>query len=146
MSATGNIGRGFTQQGFTLIEALVVVAIVGLLAGLVAPRIQSMISGQEFRTARSQFILSVREARALAIRSSDPSRFSIVNNGRGFQLERDEPEILPEAVSLSSQGKSDSVVFYPDGTSNGALFTLTGRNQREQFVIFPTTGIIAEVQ
>jgi prepilin-type N-terminal cleavage/methylation domain-containing protein len=47
MLATGN-GR---DAGFTLIEALVVVAIAALISGLAFPRMQSLIGGQEFRMA-----------------------------------------------------------------------------------------------
>lgn len=146
MSAIGDWTPRSSQSGFTLIEALVVVGIVALLASIVAPRIQGIISGQEFRTARSSLILGVRETRALAIRSGGPARFAIEQNGRSFQVHQRAAQKLPQSVALSSEGKTNSVVFYPDGTSNGALFSLRSKDRREQFVIFPTTGIIAEVQ
>src|SRR6267378_7701753 len=42
------------QRGFTLIELLVVVVIIGLLAGLVAPRYFGQVGKSEVNTARAQ--------------------------------------------------------------------------------------------
>ncbi len=42
------------QSGFTLLELLVVILIIGLLTGIVAPRFMSQISRSEVTTARAQ--------------------------------------------------------------------------------------------
>jgi general secretion pathway protein G len=44
----------FVQSGFTLLELMVVVAIIGLLAGYVAPRYFSQLSKSERQTALAQ--------------------------------------------------------------------------------------------
>ncbi|MDR1367337.1 MAG: type II secretion system major pseudopilin GspG [Candidatus Accumulibacter sp.] len=48
-----NVPR-FIQSGFTLLELMVVVAIIGLLAGYVAPRYFSQLSKSERQTAQAQ--------------------------------------------------------------------------------------------
>jgi general secretion pathway protein G len=48
------VGSGSPQSGFTLIELLVVVVIIGLLAGLVAPRYFGQVGKSEVNTARAQ--------------------------------------------------------------------------------------------
>ncbi len=46
--------RTAPQRGFTLLELLVVILIIGLLTGIVAPRFMSQISRSEVTTARAQ--------------------------------------------------------------------------------------------
>jgi general secretion pathway protein G len=48
------IGKRGRTRGFTLVELLVVLAILGLLATLVGPRVMSTLSGAKSKTARLQ--------------------------------------------------------------------------------------------
>src|SRR5438477_7149999 len=49
-----NAGMSYQQRGFTLLELLVVILIIGLLTGIVAPRFLGQISRSETTTARAQ--------------------------------------------------------------------------------------------
>ncbi len=46
--------RPFAQRGFTLLELLVVILIIGLLTGIVAPRLIGQVSKSEVTAARAQ--------------------------------------------------------------------------------------------
>jgi len=54
-------GNAAHEAGFTLVEMLVVLAIIGLIVGLVAPRVFNQLSGAKVRTAHIQ-IESFRNA------------------------------------------------------------------------------------
>ena len=146
MSATGNTRGRVSPQGFTLIETLVVIAIVALISGLVFPRLQGLITGQEFRTARSQVLLGVREARALAIRSGRKAQFDIDASGTSFQIQGRAPQNLAASVKLVPIELREPIAFFVDGTSNGGRIALVGHDRREEYLIFPTTGLIVEVR
>src|ERR1700681_3048700 len=57
MTASTTTSRGWRPSGFTLIELLVVIIVIGLLAGLVGPRILGRVSEAKSATARTQIEL-----------------------------------------------------------------------------------------
>ncbi|MDM7948593.1 type II secretion system major pseudopilin GspG [Hydrogenophaga sp.] len=52
--SNAHIGSGSRSHGFTLLELLVVMVIIGLLAGFVGPRFFAQIGKSEVKTARAQ--------------------------------------------------------------------------------------------
>lgn len=146
MSATGDRAEPIRSAGFTLVEALVVVAIAGLISGLVFPRLQAAVSGQEFRLARSALLLGIRETRALAIRSGGPATFRIAADSAGFQIGEQPRRTLPDTVALTSLSGGNSITFYEDGTSDGGRLSLKTTALRQDFIVFPTTGLIVQAR
>lgn len=146
MSETGDRRAPYSTAGFTLVEALVVVAITGLIGGLMFPRLQAAIDGLEFRLARSALLLGVREARALAIRSGEPAVFRIARDATGFRIGNQPPHVLPKTVALTSRSGNGTVTFFNDGTSDGGRLSLVAADVRQDFIVFPTTGLIVQAR
>jgi general secretion pathway protein H len=134
------------EQGFTLIESLVVVAIAALISGLMFPRLQGAVQGQEYRMARSAMLLGVRDARARAIRGGVPVTFAVAGDAAGFRVGGGAVQTFPDAVRLRTRSEGKPITFYTDGTSDGGRLTLVGRGMSQDFIVFPTTGLIFEAR
>jgi general secretion pathway protein G len=72
--------RGRTQRGFTLVELLVVLAILGMLAALVGPQVLNQLGGAKSKSAQIQ----IRDLeQALEMYKLDVGRFP--NSGEGLE-------------------------------------------------------------
>lgn len=61
-----------TEQGFTLVELIVVVAILGIVAAIAAPSWLTLITRQRLYDARGNALDKIREAQSQALRTSRP--------------------------------------------------------------------------
>ncbi len=125
-------------DGFTLIEMLVVLAILGVVLGLIIGRGPMNSSGLQLRAAAGALAQTLRAARAQAIASDqdvsvaiDPAnhRFA-VDGGPTRRLAADLPiSVLPPA--LRGPGPVRMIRFSPDGSATGGqIFLGTGRSRQ----------------
>lgn len=96
------------ERGFTLFEILVVITILGLLAGLVGPRLYKHISGAKTRTAKAQVEMFGTALDAFRL---DTGRFP--TNEEGLKALREKPSgvenwqgpYLPKEIPSDPWGK-----------------------------------------
>jgi general secretion pathway protein G len=142
-TTSGNISRPPRLRGFTLLELLVVVVIIGLLASYVGPRYFGQLGKSEVTTAKAQMQAF---SRALDQFRLDVGRYPTTEQGLGALITRpgDEPKwngpYLQNAVPLDPWGKpyiyrapgekgDYDIVSYgkdgaPGGTGDGADISL----------------------
>ncbi|HEX9581392.1 MAG TPA: GspH/FimT family pseudopilin [Gemmatimonadales bacterium] len=72
-----------TARGFTLLELIIVIVIMGAMAGLAFPRIGDAVTQQSVRSARAGMISFVAKARGTAIQRGSTVRL-IVSSNRVF--------------------------------------------------------------
>lgn len=120
-------------RGFTLLELLVVMAIVGLLFAIVPPLFSGAVPSVRLKAAARDLVVSLRQARAQAITSSRVSELKVAPQQGTYRLVGERRlRILPKGVALEVRSDredpdplEDPVVrFYPDGSSSGAWITL----------------------
>ena len=127
------------SAGFTLLELLVTIGIMGLISGVGFAAIDHAMTAQAFRTATLQIDRSIRSTHAEAIRenrtivvapfdSPDP-RAAVATAVGPFA-----PEIRIE--------QSSAIRFFNDGTSTGGTVRVSSGRRRFEITIEPTTGII----
>ena len=89
MSSTGTIAGGPAsgaarrrrQPGFTLVELMVTLAVVGILAAVAAPAMTSMINGNRLAGASGEMTASLQLARSEAIRRNARVTICATENG-----------------------------------------------------------------
>lgn len=125
MSATGKID----ERGFTLIEMLVVLAILGLVASIGYPAVDRALAGQRFAQAVAGVEGQLHAARASAIATSRPQAFK--------------PQDVAADVTLDYVGGPP--VFFADGSARGEAVTVGIGKRRQRFAIDADTGEIARL-
>ena len=114
--------------GFTLLEMLVVLAMTGLIAGLLYPQLQTATNAIQQRHAREQVAAGAEGARALAIRSGQPAMLSAMDGGNGLVIAAQ--TVVWRQLPLGNTGalrlsvRPQSIVFYPDGSTSGGQLQL----------------------
>ena len=116
------------KRGFTLIEIMAVVVIMGLLMGIVGTAVFSQIDKARVNTTRAQ--IDQLEA-ALAFYQMDNGRFPTTEQGLQALVER--PTSAPEPRNYNAAGylKKNRVPF--DGWGNPFQYTMPGDNNPENF-------------
>ncbi len=148
------------SSGVTLIEMLIVVALIGLLAGVTFPAASSGIDSLRLTSATSSVVGLFNEALIRAERRQQVVELTISRTERALWLRSSEPGFqkrvdLPTGVSILSilpealQGEDGSRRFllFPGGAVPGLEIVMSNaRNARRVVRLDPITGVASVVQ
>ena len=139
-------------KGFTLLELLVILAIVTLVAGAAAPMLSRGLPETDFRAAKMAISSGLREAQSRAIASNREVTFTLNVDDKWFAIGADgKPELIPEHLRLSfltSRSErldraSANIRFYPDGTATGGRIELDAGDRKAVLTVDWLTGRVA---
>jgi len=136
MSATGRNA----EAGATLLEMLVVVAIMTLVAGLTFPNVPRTLDRMSLSRTRAELVTKLRMARADAARRGRAVSLDIADDGRSYGWDQSEVA-LPAALRV--EGETRSITFFADGSSSGGVLEVIGRRGALKVAVDPITGVPA---
>jgi len=133
--------------GFTLIEILVVLAIMGAVIGIVVMRGPVTSRGLQTRAAAGLLVQTLREARAQAIERSrtvnvaiDPVHRNFAADGGAIHTMAPGVEVTVLPPALKGPGDVRVISFAPDGSASGGAVVLGNAARRVQIDIEWLTG------
>jgi general secretion pathway protein H len=126
------ISRFKSERGFTLVEVIVVLAILGLVLAMVATHGPLGVGTLTARAAANQLASGFRQARARAIADNRPVALSIDLVGHRWRVGTDRPTELPRNLDIAvltvagqtAGGTAAAIRFLPDGSSTGGRVEL----------------------
>ena len=134
--------------GFTLVELLVVLAILAIACAAVAGVVHRRGPGLALRSAASEVAANFREARSLAIHTNSETIVTInldsrtvgAADGGEYAIPQDLGVTLRTATSELKREGEGAIRFFPDGSSTGGRVTLFADERRYDVVVQWITG------
>lgn len=120
------------HRGFTLLETLLVVALLAVASALAAAALTGGFRGMELRSTAKEIAANLRYTRARAISTGQPQRFTIDPQARAWQAPNGRSGEIPARLSVEFTGAREvqpsegegAVVFFPDGAATGGRVRL----------------------
>ena len=140
------------SSGFTLVELLVVLAVLALALAIVPPSLSGAIDKARFRNAQWDLVSALRHARSQAVNSQQAATVDInVKQGTMQVAGRRRDLSIPDDVDLTlvtAQREQLSeyegaIRFYPDGSSTGGQVRFRRGNRAWSIEVDWLTGRVS---
>ncbi len=140
-----------TSRGFTLLELIVVMALVSLIAAIGMPLMLKDTGRASAKVAAYEVAAALRRARGEAIAANAERTLTIDVEGRRFQVAGSAVESLPAGPTIAlytarSEQLSDTVGrirFFPDGSTTGGEVSVRSERTKYQVQVDWLTGRVS---
>jgi general secretion pathway protein H len=140
------------QHGVTLLELLIVIALMAVVAGIVIPMFGGPVPTSELRASARQLAAGLRLARSEAVSERRETFLLLDVAGKRFKVDRDaQVHALPSRIELKLFTAQNDLVsetvgsirFFPDGGSNGGRITVAAGSRKFDVDVDWLTGRVA---
>ncbi len=126
------------RNGFTLLELLVVLTVVGLLAALAPPYLGKALLHFRAEGVADDLSVVLMQAHDLAMARNRIVRVAIDETRRNWRVDGRYSDRLPDGVAIA--GPQADILFYPDGSSTGGQVVVSAGNEAWSVAVELLTG------
>jgi prepilin-type N-terminal cleavage/methylation domain-containing protein len=110
------------RSAYTLLEVLLVLVLLGVLAALAVPALDTMYSDVRARAAADTVRAAWSEAHSRAVNESRPYRFSLVLDQGNFRVAPDSPEYWGGGEAPAATESANAPLVLDEALPNGVRF------------------------
>lgn len=146
--------RDRPEAGVTLVEMLVVLAILAAAVGLIAPNVRGPARSLDLETTADDLAARLREARTRAIAKAAAvhvdfdvagKRYAVSGDTRPVQMPTDVALTLLMARSVITESGGARLTFFPDGSATGGEIRLARAGRNLDVRVIWLTGAVSIV-
>ncbi len=127
------------HSGFSLVEIMMVICLIGILAGITGPPMFKHLEANHMQNCTDRMVADMQYARAIAIATGKTHRFTCTLNS--YSLTNLGTNIVVRQVNFdhgATLALAQSVDFYPWGMADALDFDLTLNDMDRTIQILPT--------
>ncbi|MHB8149729.1 MAG: GspH/FimT family pseudopilin [Desulfobulbia bacterium] len=131
------------RRGFSLLELIMVLAVLGIMAGVVAPATGRFLDKLSFRKQTAALVAGTRYARLMAVGKGRPvaMRFDGQAHLLSFRGAVEETKEIELSGEVELELRPATLVFYPDGLATPGRMLVRNGSRSQEFRIDPLTGM-----
>lgn len=143
-----HLARRTAEDGFSLVEMLVVLAILGLAAAASGPALDALVPARRLERAAETLRAEMDLLRGEALRTGRTARLVLDGPGNRFLSSRPGAAPIPVAAALrvdvprSRWGGPGEIRFLADGSASGGRIALRRGSAGRVLVVSPLTGLV----
>lgn len=147
--------RAPDQKGYSLVEALVVVAIIGVISLVLVPNFASLYRGFRFKATLHQFTSDIRNARQTSVTKNVQVMLSVIPDTQTYQAQQSTDngatwtDLWSRTVATTGFFESSTFPHNTDGphsTSRDMVFYPDGSVDNQGSIVIRTTDDIPKNQ